>query len=82
MPSLGSDVEAVETAFTKKISGRHPEQRGNGLKFVASTIQKNDWHLFFQSGYGSCSIDHAGIRFFEAPSAVIGCLAIINFNRG
>jgi hypothetical protein len=81
-PSLGSDAEAVETAFTKKISGRHPEQRGNGLKFVAKTIQKNNWHLFFQSGYGACSIDHAGPRFFESPGAVIGCLAVIHFNGG
>ena len=38
LPSIGSDVEAVETAFTKRISGRSPEQRGNGLKFVSETI--------------------------------------------
>jgi hypothetical protein len=41
LPSLKSDVEAVETAFTKRISGRSPEQRGNGLKFVSETIQQN-----------------------------------------
>ena len=28
---LSSDVEAVETGFTKQISGRTPEQRGNGF---------------------------------------------------
>ena len=82
VPSISSDVEAVETAFTKKISGRYPEQRGNGLKFVAKTIQKNDWHLFFQSGSGSCSIDNSGMKFFETPTAVTGCLAVIDFSGG
>ena len=82
VPSISSDVEAIEMAFTKKISGRHPEQRGNGLKFVANTIQKNNWHLFFQSGSGSCSIDNSGMKFFETPTAVTGCLAVIDFSGG
>ena len=34
IPDIGSDKEAVEIAFTKVISGRSPEQRGNGLKGV------------------------------------------------
>jgi len=81
-PSIQSDLEAVETAFTKRISGRFPEQRGNGLKFVSQAIQENDWHLYFQSGSGSCSIDRSGIMFTERPVSVIGCLAIIDFSGG
>jgi hypothetical protein len=81
-PSISSDMEALETAFTKKISGRYPEQRGNGLKFVAKTVQKNNWHLFFQSGSGCCSIDNSGLKFFEAPIELNGCLAAINFSGG
>ena len=80
LPSITSDVEAVEIAFTRRISGRSPEQRGNGLKFVSEVIQENDWHLYFQSGFGSCSIDRNGIQFSEKAIAVIGCLAIIDFN--
>ena len=82
VPSLRSDVEAVETAFTKRISGRFPEQRGNGLKFVSQTIQQNKWHLYFQSGSGSCSIDGSGITFFEKPLSLAGCLAVLDFSGG
>ena len=82
LPSITSDVEAVEIAFTKRISGRSPEQRGNGLKFVSEIIQQNNWHFYFQSGHGSCSIDRNGIIFSEEKTAVTGCLAIIDFNIG
>ena len=82
LPSITSDLEAVEIAFTKRISGRSPEQRGNGLKFVSEMIQQNNWHFYFQSGLGSCSIDKKGIKFLEKEISVIGCLAIIDFNVG
>ena len=79
LPSMGSDLEAVETAFTKRISGRFPEQRGNGLKFVSEVIQQNNWNLFFQSGSGSCSIDGTEMKFYERPISITGCLAVIDF---
>ena len=37
-PSISTDQLAVETAFFKRISGRFPEKRGNGLKFVRDAI--------------------------------------------
>ena len=80
LPSLDSDLEAIETAFTKRISGRSPEQRGNGLKFVAETIQQNKWHLFFQSGAGACSIDKNGMVFLGKTPSLAGCLAIFDFS--
>jgi hypothetical protein len=79
LPSIGSDLEAVKLAFTKRISGRSPEQRGNGLKFVSETIQQNHWHLYFQSGSGTCSIDRYKIEFSEKTPLVTGCLAILDF---
>ena len=79
LPSIESDMEALETAFTKRISGRSPEQRGDGLKYVSETIEKNNWHLYFQSGNGSCLIDKNGVIFQEETVSVIGCLAIIDF---
>jgi hypothetical protein len=81
LPAIASDMEAIEAAFTKRISGRHPEQRGNGLKFVSDTIQQNNWHLFFQSGLGSCTIDKDGILFYEKSDSLAGCLAIIDFSE-
>jgi hypothetical protein len=80
LPSIASDVEAVEIAFTKRISGRSPEKRGNGLKFVVEAIQQNNWHLFFQSGIGACLIDKNGIGFTERAASVTGCLAVIDFS--
>ena len=80
LPAICSDLEAVETAFTKRISGRSPEQRGNGLKFVSETIRQNCWHLYFQSGIGTCLIDGQGMRFIEKAPSITGCLAIISFN--
>jgi hypothetical protein len=36
--SLNNSQEAIEVAFEKVVSGRAPEKRGNGLKFVRSVI--------------------------------------------
>jgi hypothetical protein len=80
-PSINSDLDAIEMAFTKRISGRSPEQRGNGLKFVSEAIQQNNWHLYFQSGAGCCSIDNNSKDFFVNNISILGCLAIINFNE-
>ena len=80
LPELRNDKEAVEIAFTQRISGRSPEQRGNGLKFVADTIIEKGWCLYFQSGNGSCSIDKNGLSFAEEANFTIGCLAIIDFH--
>jgi hypothetical protein len=80
VPSISTDIEAVEMAFTKQISGRTPEQRGNGLKFVSETVRQNQWRLFFQSGKGTCSINKDGLSFFESGIHLTGCLVIICFN--
>jgi hypothetical protein len=82
LPNIQTDFEAIEIAFTKNISGRSPEQRGNGLKFVSKTIQENNWNLFFQSGKGNCFIDRNGIKYTESNILISGCLAIINFDGG
>jgi hypothetical protein len=82
VPNIQTDIGALEIAFTKKISGRFPEQRGNGLKFVSETIQKNNWNLFFQSGNGYCLIDKDGIKYTRSTFLISGCLAILNFDGG
>ena len=53
VPELKNDQEALETAFQKRISGRSPEQRGNGLKFVRNIMNGNaDRGLLYLSGHG------------------------------
>lgn len=38
LPDLQDDTQALVVAFTKNITGRAPEQRGNGLKFVLRSL--------------------------------------------
>lgn len=40
-PGLADDRQALEMAFEKRISGRSPERRGNGLKFVRGIVNGN-----------------------------------------
>jgi hypothetical protein len=56
-PGLGTDQEALETAFSKVISGRSPEKRGNGLKFVRQVINGHPARgMVFLSGNGKMNI--------------------------
>lgn len=74
------DTEAVHIAFTQQISGRAPEQRGNGLKFVLENVKNKNWSLYFQSGTGCCIIDEGQAIFETSENDVLGCLAILVFN--
>ena len=48
-PRLKNDVQALRVAFTKIISGRSPERRGNGLKYVRKIVNSKRMRLFFQT---------------------------------
>ncbi|MFZ2299629.1 MAG: hypothetical protein WAW00_00665 [Candidatus Moraniibacteriota bacterium] len=73
--SLATDAEAITTAFTEKISGRAPENRGNGLKFVRSMVDANEWRLTFSSGNATMTLEK-GMNVFPSET-VWGCLAIL-----
>lgn len=46
-----NDHEALRIAFTEQVTGRAPEKRGNGLKFVMNTLKEFEFVQFsFQSG--------------------------------
>lgn len=56
-PNLQDEQQAIELAFSKAVSGRFPERRGNGLKFVKRVINGNPKRgLFCQSGSGIISL--------------------------
>ncbi len=40
--NLNSASEALKIAYEQRVSGRSPEKRGNGLKFVRGIIEKNN----------------------------------------
>lgn len=78
VPELKTDKEALDLAFTKKISGRLLENRGNGLKFVKNNVIENNLLLKFYSGNARITINH-GIKNEENETIVNGCIAILNF---
>ena len=60
-PSLKNDQQAIDMAFTKVISGRFPEKRGNGLKFVSSIMNHSQPRgLFCISGSGLLALGQKG----------------------
>lgn len=77
VPGLKDDLSAVRTAFERVISGRSPEHRGNGLKFVLRAVKDKGWYMYFQSGDGAVEAVNGTERYLKARSAVAGCVAVI-----
>jgi len=78
---LKNHEDALRMAFTKIISGRAPESRGNGLKFVLDVVTNNKMNLFFQTGDAYIEIKNKK-QIFETKKSKInfrGCLALIKF---
>lgn len=80
-PDLTSDEEALEMAFHQRISGRSPEKRGNGLKFVRRVINGNpERGLFFVSGNATRVFGGLSERMpKEGDAAGKGTLAVVCF---
>jgi len=80
-PSLIDDKTALEVAFTEIISGRDPEERGNGLKFVKSVVIKNLIGLSFQTGNAQLELkrDSSDLNLKLAQNYYRGCIASITF---
>jgi hypothetical protein len=75
-PELKTDSEALRVAFTERISGRAPESRGNGLKFVRESIESKKMHLSFISGRAKAELNEK-MLIEDTDENVRGCLAII-----
>lgn len=82
-PSLKNDEEALRVAFTETISGRFPEARGNGLKFVRSIIVENPLILHFQSGDSYIDVKQydKDIVTQKAKQSIRGCFVTIGFEE-
>jgi hypothetical protein len=55
-PDIKNDIEALTIAMTERVSGRAPEQRGNGLKFVRNVAITNPIDVSLQSGIALAEI--------------------------
>jgi excisionase family DNA binding protein len=55
-PSIKDDIEAMTIAMTERVSGRAPEQRGNGLKYVRKVAGENPIGVSLRSGTAVATI--------------------------
>ncbi|MEK7635684.1 MAG: hypothetical protein AAB405_01180 [Patescibacteria group bacterium] len=76
-PELKNDSEALKTAFTEKVSGRAPENRGNGLKFVKENVEERKMHLIFISGNAKIELNEK-MEIKTTDESIRGCLAILS----
>lgn len=66
------DVEALRIAFTEHVTGRAPEKRGNGLKFVMNALKEFDTVAFtFHSGDAKLTF-HAKSELSQADFEITG----------
>lgn len=80
-PELKNHKDALLAAFTEIISGREPEARGNGLKYVRSVISKNPINLMFQTGDAKLILKagSSDLNMETASENIRGCLAFITY---
>ncbi|MBI4236838.1 MAG: hypothetical protein HY696_00295 [Deltaproteobacteria bacterium] len=83
-PTLNTHQAALEAAFERQISGRAPEQRGNGLKFVRRIISGHAQRgLSCMSGDGllsfgeQTSVLQAALQSTDQSTAHTGTLTMI-----
>lgn len=80
-PGLDNDQDALRVAFTEILSGRAPEERGNGLKFVRKVVTENPMGLTFQTGDAELELakDDDDLDIRKSSPRFHGCLALIKF---
>ncbi|TSC55420.1 MAG: hypothetical protein G01um101418_904 [Parcubacteria group bacterium Gr01-1014_18] len=80
-PELETPSQALYVAFTEIVTGRAPEQRGNGLKFVRRNIEKSGVKLFFQTGNAQLRLSERkkDLNIEEVSDFIRGCIAKIEF---
>jgi len=82
-PQLHTAREALNVAFTETLSGRRPEARGNGLKFVRSVIVENPFTLSFQTGDALLHLKQHDndVVIKQTNVSIRGCFATIGFEE-
>ena len=80
-PELNDHKEALRVAFTEVLSGRAPENRGNGLKFVRKVVTTNLIGLTFLTGDAELELekDNSALQIRDSKINLRGCLALLSF---
>jgi hypothetical protein len=76
-PEIINEQDALRVAFFEKISGRAPEARGNGLKFVRQSAKERNIRLTFVSGEAKAELNK-DFSIGNADQKIHGCWAAIN----
>ncbi len=79
-PELKDDREALNIAFTEVVSGRAPEPRGNGLKFVRENVKELNFHMDFYSGKAKAVLSRS-FNVIDSEKEINGCLAILRIKK-
>ncbi len=79
-PHIADDAEALRIAFTEIVSGRAPEARGNGLKYVRRITVQYPLVVDFTSGNSRVHVANGNIRIDSVDSPIRGCVALITYN--
>lgn len=80
-PDLSTHQEALCVAFTEVLTGRAPEHRGNGLKYVRSALTLARANLTYQSGDALLEIrkDNPDLLVTPTNAHIRGTLSFITF---
>ncbi len=79
-PEITNDEDAMRVALTKFVSGRAPEKRGNGLKYVRETVIEKDFRLEFQSGLAVARVTkEAGLHIEAVKNNIRGTIVKLTF---
>jgi hypothetical protein len=78
---IKDDIDALGVAMNEQVSGRSPEQRGNGLKFVKDVAIENHIGVTLQSGTAVATIIKEGseLKITLADRYIRGVLAKIEY---
>lgn len=80
-PSLQNHRDALTVAFTEILTGRAPEHRGNGLKFVRKVVTENNIKLAYQTGDACLVLPSydANLHVSKCGASIMGCSAILSY---
>ena len=78
-PTVRNEAEAARVAFTERISGRAPEKRGNGLKFVKKVIEENRLRLELYTGGVKAEITASGMIVQQSDTKIPGTLVYLQY---
>ncbi|MDD5566912.1 MAG: MerR family transcriptional regulator [Patescibacteria group bacterium] len=80
-PDLAKHSEALRVAFTELISGRAPEARGNGLKYVRKVVADYGFKLFFQTGDACLNLGkkQETLKIEKSRDFIRGAFALLSY---